>query len=326
VPAAAAAEALLIDDADKTARIFAPELDPEAPLEEQIATLRLLIVTTPPGSPAKLYRISPALAGWILKNLNLGKGYGNRRFRPRKIAELIDAIKRGYFIVTGDTIKFGQFEEGALAKGMGLLDGQNRLSAIAQAGRIVATYIVFGIDSNAFRYIDVGAIRTGGDTFVTYGVAKAGPVSAATRWLKIFEQHQPPEPPNRGLSMTNDELWKYYENGIDQERLQSCVDRAKLATGKVIPVGLLAALFYRFVVRDLSCAEHFIQDLTIGMRGAGELIKRFQKLKKAGGRLNENDYVGQTLLCWNEYRAGRTRVSGRFLAAWDLDKPFPTIK
>jgi hypothetical protein len=201
-----------------------PEIDPHASLEEQVAGLRMLILTTPPGTPISAYQISPALADYVLKHMNRGLGHGNRHFRPAKIKELVEAIKRNAFVVTGDTIKFGAFSERELDQGMGQLDGQNRFSAIAQAGKIVTSYVAFGIDPRAFAFMDVGANRTGGDTFVTYGVPNPAATATTTRWLKIVENFQPPAPPNRGLSLTNEELWKYYSANVIKER---CSNRSK---------------------------------------------------------------------------------------------------
>lgn len=304
---------------------FTPELDPEAPLDEQVETLKLLIVTTPPLAPAKVYLISPELADWTLKNLHRVLGHGNRSQRRTKINTMISAIRRGLFPVTGDTIKFGAFDEGEVTNGMGLLDGQNRLIAIAEGGRPVATYIVFGIDRDAFRNMDIGAGRTGGDTFKVYGETYPGKLSGATRWLRILDDWRPPAPPARGLGFTNEELWDYFRKRVDAERLRQAV-RDAVIIGRLLPTNSLAALLYRFNQADPDCAKLFVHDLQQRVRGGGVIIGYSEKLKRDSvSRVHENVYVAAVILAWNQYRAANYRPNAQRHLRWDVSKDFPSI-
>lgn len=306
-------------------RSFAPEIDPEAPLETQVEVLKQLIVTTPPLSPIKLYTISPELADWVLKNLHRVLGHGNRSQRRAKIAKMISAIHRGFFTVTADTIKFGAFELHEVEAGMGMLDGQNRLAAIAEGGRPVASYVAFGVDRDAFRHMDIGAGRTGGDTFKIYGEVHADKIAGATRWLKILDDWHAPAPPDRGLSFTNEELWEHFKK-LDRDRLREVVREATTASDKALPINPLAALFYRFKRRDPDCSKHFIYDLQQQTRGAGALIRYAKDLKRqAASRVHENVYVAAIILAWNQYRAGNTRINARTQLRWDPSKDFPEI-
>lgn len=301
-----------------------PELDPQAALEEQITTLRLLIVTTPALTPARVHEISPRLAEHVVMNLNRG----NRHLKPLKIQQLSDAISRGWWSVTGDTIKFGRFTADQLDQGKGLLDGQNRLSAIALSGRSVLSYIAFGIDSDVFPRIDIGARRSAGDTFGTKGVSDPGLISRATRWLRILEGTAWGEVPDRGLSLTPDELWDHYSKKVRRTRLQEAARHAKVARHGLLPVNSLAALFYKFTEVDEKCAKLFIYDLEKLQRGGRVIIATVQQVKASQtgkSRIHENQYVAWLINGWNVYREGKTQLRARDLD-WDITKPFPAIK
>jgi hypothetical protein len=100
---------------------------------------------------AELISVSPALAArWLERNES------NRTVREGRVNALAEAMRRGEFVVTGDTIKF--------APDGRLLDGQHRLWAVLESGVTVQMLVAYNIAPEAQVVMDTGAARKFADT------------------------------------------------------------------------------------------------------------------------------------------------------------------
>jgi hypothetical protein len=95
--------------------------------------------------------VTPEYAKIVLSDRNTQ----NRPLRPSWVNSLSSAIKRGEWQLTHQGIAFDT--EGIL------IDGQHRLAAIAKSGMPVKMFVTRGVDSGAFKAIDMHAKRTIGD-------------------------------------------------------------------------------------------------------------------------------------------------------------------
>lgn len=277
-------------------------------LAKQVRVLTELVSTTPPNSPSVVLIISPQLAQHILEKYN----DSNRKQRPNKIRRFAADLRDGFWVLTGDTIKFGS--NGAL------LDGQNRLCASINSGVPLQTHVVFGIDPVAFKYLDTGTVRTGGDTFKVAGVPNYDLAGKATRWLMIFET------PNmdRGISIPNAELFEHYQKRVNKDDLQSAIASAKKVS-RVIPTGSLSAMLYLFSRKDAQTAKILAHDLEKEVRGSKTLLTRLRNLRSDnGGRLNEKYATAFTVLTWNAYRSGDSLRTTQL--KWTDAEPHPVIQ
>src|SRR5260370_32986795 len=98
---------------------------------------------------SRVFTITPPIAEGLLLDYNSG----NRPKKPKAIARYAEDMAAQRWSVTGDTIKFSKR----------LRDGQNRLAACVRSGVPFRTYIVFGIDDDAFDRMDQGRNRSGSD-------------------------------------------------------------------------------------------------------------------------------------------------------------------
>ena len=277
-------------------------------LAEQIRTLEELIATTPPEAPSVVLSISPELAHEILEKRN----DNNRNSRPTKIKRFAADLSNGFWMLTGDTIKFGSNGD--------LLDGQNRLRACVTSGVTMTTHVVFGIDPVAFKFLDSGTVRTSGDTFKVAGVPNAEIAGKATRWLMIFENTNM----DRGVSIPNSDLFEHYQKRINKDMLQRAITDAKKIS-RVIPTGTLAAMLYLFERKDAQHAKIFAHDLEKEVRGGRTLLNRLRNLRRDnGGRLNEKYATAFTVMTWNAYRSGTGIRSVQL--KWTDAEPHPTIE
>ena len=277
-------------------------------LAEQVRTLDELIRTTPAGAPSVPLLISPELAHQILEQRN----DNNRKPRPNKIKRFAADLSGGFWLLTGDTIKFGDNGN--------LLDGQNRLAACITADVTMHTHVVFAIDPVAFSYLDSGTVRTSGDTFKVAGVPNAEIAGKATRWLLIFDDPKM----ERGLTIPNADLFEHYQKRINKDILQRAITDAKKVS-RVIPTGTLAAMLYLFERKDAKLAKIFAHDLEKEMRGGRTLLTRLRNLRRDnGGRLNEKYATAFSVMAWNAYRRGSTLRA--VLLRWTDAEPHPTIE
>ena len=277
-------------------------------LADQLRTLDELIATTPAGASSMVLSISPALAHEILEKRN----DNNRNSRPTKIKRFAADLSNGFWMLTGDTIKFGSNGD--------LLDGQNRLRACVTSGVTMITHVVFGIDPVAFKFLDSGTVRTSGDTFKVAGVPSADIAGKATRWLMIFGNANM----DRGVSIPNSDLFEHYQKRINQDMLQRAIIDAKKIS-RVIPTGTLAAMFYLFERKDAKTAKIFAHDLEKEVRGGRTLLNRLRNLRRDnGGRLNEKYATAFTVMTWNAYRSA-TGIRGAQLK-WTDAEPHPAIE
>lgn len=117
--------------------------------------------------------ITPGLAAKYLEH--------NRKNRPiaRGTVEFYaDAIKAGHWLFNGEAIKFDCNGD--------LVDGQHRLHAIVKAGKAIQTLVIRGLDPQAFKTIDTGRTRNGGDVLALRGIPYSGAMSSAYRLLFRF--------------------------------------------------------------------------------------------------------------------------------------------
>jgi hypothetical protein len=99
---------------------------------------------------AKFESISPQKAARYLK-----MNTSNRRPSPKYISYIADQMKRGNFVITGQTISFRY--DGVL------IDGQQRLMACVEAGVSFFTWVIRGLGDDAFHGTDIGKGRSAAD-------------------------------------------------------------------------------------------------------------------------------------------------------------------
>lgn len=128
-----------------------------------------------PPEHSVVLTITPEDATNILTRHNTN----NRPVKPSAIRDYVTDIATGNWAVTGDTIKF--------APNGRLLDGQNRLTACVQADAPMKSHIVFGIDEDHFRRIDVGRPRTPGDILHIAGYKDVNRLASAIRNALILD-------------------------------------------------------------------------------------------------------------------------------------------
>lgn len=105
----------------------------------------------------KVERITPEMA-----KKYYAKSKGNRVIRRKTVNEYIAQMRKGLWVLNGETVCFDA--NGAL------MDGHHRLLAIIESGITIEVLVVRGVDPAAWFTYDQGKSRSGGDVFQLDGV------------------------------------------------------------------------------------------------------------------------------------------------------------
>jgi hypothetical protein len=278
--------------------------------KEKIELIERSMENPPVGS--LVLEISPSVASRLLKY-----NESNRPRKPGKIAEYADDMADGVWKLTGDTIKF--------SNQLRLRDGQNRLMACVRSNRSFTTHIVFGIDDDAFPWMDQGKPRGGSDVFTIAGVKEAAKVATIVRWLLLFENNRVKTRDSFRPSQLQDAY-----NNFDASLIASA---AKIAGGIYsvdrTPTGVVGALFYICSKRNAKLADQFFCSWR-----TGHFTDRAKPLQKAlkvingikansSGRMHDVVRAAILVTAWNLAVSGKPGTASSF--NWQTSMDFPVI-
>jgi hypothetical protein len=245
---------------------------------------------------------------WLKHNPN------NRPIRQSVVAHYADAIRRGEWVVNGETIKFNC--DGRLA------DGQHRLYAVVASGKSIKSYVVREVPENAFDSIDQGAPRTLGDVFARHGEQNCKALGAATRSLSwLFAG----SPGTAGwVRLTGKQALEVLK---EHPGLRNSVEHARKAM-KIIPMSCGITLHYQFRQKDPALADIFFDAMATGesLKKSDPVYRlREQMLGRGRGRakrLAPGVVMALTIKAWNATRKGRPLQA----LQWRVDESFPEIE
>jgi len=241
---------------------------------------------------AVMVEVTPELATLLLER--------NPDNRPKKdwhIQSMADDIKAGLWELNGQTI--------VVSKCGYLNDGQNRCTAIKLAGRPMKTFMVFGINREARKRMDMGRVRTVGDFLGMDSVDNPNNIAAAAQYLLKIQR------------------WGKITTGVDRQPSKAEITNfaSELApdlafglrvcrkTGhhKIASLSLLMTAHYLMSQVNPTQADEFMHDLIRGS-GLSEGDPAFaarDKLINPAKRLNNNEKMKTLISAWNNRRAGR---------------------
>lgn len=220
----------------------------------------------------------------------------NRPCSMRWAEQLAEAIRRGEWKLNGDTIKLN---------GTVLVDGQHRLHAIVKAGLSVQSYVIRGVESDAFDTIDQGRRRTSSDMLARSGEKYYCELSAACRFLHYYGLGIVPRGIGGGAAVTPTQIQKVLDkNPLLRGSIDFLIPHKK---SLLISVGLAAALHYLCASRDAATAESFFTQL-----GTGENINRQHPVYVLRERLRRN----QT----DQAKLSNTVLAAFVIKAWNATR------
>jgi len=247
----------------------------------------------------------------------LANSVGNRALRPKVIRTLSKAMLDGKWRLNGEAIIFDT--EGRL------MDGHHRLTAVAQTGVTIQSFVTRGIPADCMATLDVGAKRSAGDYLTIQGEEYGSTLAPALRWLWRFEHGQLGIIRPSGVADAEEigaTLHKYpdFRNSISYGR---AVQRTRLGHPSVFT-------FIHFVLqmKNAKAAHEFFEKLTKGTGledGDPLLVLRKRLTDNATAReskLHQEQVVAMTFRTWNHWRRGEKVTDGRAIM-WHPEQSFP---
>jgi len=118
--------------------------------------------------------ITPAMAAqWLLLNTN------NRKLRKPYVMKIKADIMSGKWMMTGDPIRFSAKR---------LIDGQHRLTAIAESGMSVTSVVMWDVPDEAYDRIDQNKTRSSSEILTRHGEANATACASVVNMLAAYEK------------------------------------------------------------------------------------------------------------------------------------------
>lgn len=199
--------------------------------------------------------VTPALALELLKG-----NVCNRSLRKSKINKYAaDMNNNLWHADTSETIK--------IAKNRRLLDGQNRLNAIIQIGKPVASFIAYPVPESAMNNIDTGMTRSTKNIFELNGIANAQQVSSAIKKYLAYKMHPslPDNDPIRKGGVTDIMvLDEYFSRSEEWQEIVSKLFKCK-NTFKNIECTFLMAWYALCKEINKEHTEHYFNTLLSGV-------------------------------------------------------------
>lgn len=255
---------------------------------------------------------SPEDAAEILRDHN-GR---NRPRSPSHERRLADQLRRGLWQVNGETIIFGSDGQ--------LLDGQTRLGACVLAGLPLSSYVVLGMDPEAFFTIGRGRRRSYAHDLAILGEKNTNSLAATLALVCLHDQGRLDD-----LGVVPDfKVGELLARHPDLRQSVSWVCTRK--TSLLVEPRVASFCHYEFTLRDPVAAAVFFEDF---LSGAGlakgdpvlTLRTRLIREKASKSKLPALEALALVVKAWNHRRAGTTPRYLRWRTEGDVPESFPAI-
>lgn len=246
---------------------------------------------------------TPEDAAYILENVNLK----NRSLVTNNVEKIRSSMEKDSWVINGETIIFSKDGE--------LLNGQHRLSACAQSGKIFSSLTVVGVSEEAFSTLDSGRKRRAQDILSIDGHRNACVLAATVRNFKEYgryfisdipEQHREFFKKSNSKFEDVEEMRKiadaFPELGeiISEQRIYS--------TKKVGNPSVRHALTYFLRKKDRPLSDKFWESVVVGTNvgGKDDPVIRLREclMSRTGHHRNIREELILIIKAWNAYKLG----------------------
>lgn len=186
---------------------------------------------------------------WLQHNVS------NRKISRATVNNYAAAMQRGEWLFNGETIKFDT--DGCL------LDGQHRLMAIVHANLTLQLGVFRNLDKAAFKTIDTGKNRSGGDLLSLYGVKNPNAVATALRHVFFYETNQWTSRGAKWGRMSNTQLQETFDKYGDIVKSADRAMRSPLFC-KMLPHSVNIFGYYMTQRVSRTKADIFFRELVDG--------------------------------------------------------------
>lgn len=198
----------------------------------------------------------------------------------------------------------------AISNTLKLLDGQHRLTAVAEGETPVEFIIFAGVDEDTFKVIGQGKTRTAADALSTVGATDTFKLSAAARLIYLYQS--PDRQSWRRVPVTNDEAVELVQQEMDDLRESMNYGNRLMKSLPVIHSAATAAHF--LINRKHGPGNPHVEKFFDGMlkhRRLDDMDPRVKldyflaNARAQGRRLANMDQLALIILAWNHIANGR---------------------
>lgn len=208
-------------------------------------------INNPPPDLAKLMKITPDAARVMLER-NKSDEWENRPHSVKGLRRYVRAMKRGWKL-TGEPIIFSR-------SGL-LINGQHRLMACIEAGVPFECLVVFGVDDDAFQWMDTGIVRTAGHIFAIEGIPNYNQIAAISRIVYGYLKEQTWD--GGSVEVENEQLLAFY---YERENIAESVVAARaIGSSGLMPMRWAGACHYICSLKHKAQANEFFEMLATGL-------------------------------------------------------------
>jgi hypothetical protein len=254
----------------------------------------------------------------------LARGGTNRKLTARLVARIAAAIRRGEWILTGDSIKLDSEQR--------VIDGQHRLQAIVEAGIPVTSVVVRNVESEAQDVIDTGRSRAATDVLSLHGYANTTAIAACVKLLLMIERFGRTNVSSRqaNLLVSNTNILRYTEQHPDVLDGVQAANNLRSAGGLGGGGGLLAVFVVLISRVDAEAAHWFVASLETGanLEVTSPILKLRTRLLAErhtgrGSGIHGQDareaLLAMCIKAWNAWRRGESMQ----MLIWRERESFP---
>jgi len=296
----------------------ANEEEPEPPSAREFRKkLGWLIKESP---DAVRMTITPEMARVMLER-NRSDEWQNRPESTPGLKRFIRTMEEGRWVYTGETIIFSVSGN--------LLNGQHRLHASIESGKSFESLVAFGVQDDAFKYMDNGISRTPGHIFAIEGIPHYNFTASACRVVKPYFEN-PKWGGNTSTHKTeNDELLEFFSKHpkiADSYRVAMRMTKENL-----LSPSWAGAMHYICACKNRAMADEFFDKLVTGIGITFEkdpvhvLRKRMIQASQSSADTKESNVylAAYTIMAWNAVREGRERSVYRWRSGQNPNERFP---
>jgi hypothetical protein len=243
----------------------------------------------------------------------LKRNVHNRPLSPSRVRKYATTMTSGQWKVNGDCVRFNGNGD--------LIDGQHRLTACVSAGIPFETYVIRGLDHDAFDTIDQGAKRTISDVFARQGYKHYTTLASGVRWLYWYLS----ESAAKDEGMRPDQANEILENHPELHRAAEVACKIR-ENRKFINPGTLTFLIYECGRKDAIASEAFWGSVMSGIdlkKGDAALLlrKRLEQNLGSVAKLDQTTIAAIGAKAWNSFRLNKPTG----VLKWSANEAFPTI-
>lgn len=263
--------------------------------------------------------VTPEMAAVMLER-NSSDEWRNRPESEPGLRRIVRAMGGGNWRYTGETIIFSVDGH--------LLNGQHRLHGCVESKTPFEVLVAFGVDNDAFKYMDVGIARTPGHIFAIENIPNYNFTASACRLVMDY-MNNAKWGGTANTRAENDELLDFYHR---HPRISEGYSIAR----KLNKAGLLSprwagALYYICSIKNRAMADEFFEKLAtgVGVTSVKDPVHVLrERLIKSSQSSSDNKESGTylaayTVLAWNAARNGQTRTLYRWRGANNPNESFP---